>query len=300
MHLDRTFIAIRERGLFDTLDLSLQVCRLHAWPLLGALALGAVPFALLNYLLTDWILPGDLDLAAAEEVSAVVLRFAWTMLLLVTLEAPLAAVCVTAYLGQAMFLEAPRLREVVGDLGRCLPQVFWCQLVGRGVFLGLLLAVLIPRDSLYSGQEVFLALLCLAALVRRLTAPFLNEILVLEKAPLRAGRTLTVTAGQRSRLLHGAGAGSIMNLGLVAAVVAALLTLSAFGASLCLRGMLLENWSWDVPLFRVGVPLSLWLTVLFLSVARFLAYLDLRIRHEGWEVELRMRAEGIRLAEEGP
>jgi hypothetical protein len=28
---------------------------------------------------------------------------------------------------------------------------------------------------------------------------------------------------------------------------------------------------------------------------RFLSYLDLRIRHEGWEVELLMRAEGLRL-----
>jgi hypothetical protein len=32
-----------------------------------------------------------------------------------------------------------------------------------------------------------------------------------------------------------------------------------------------------------------------LSVVRFLSYLDLRIRHEGWEVELRMRAEGAQL-----
>ena len=31
-------------------------------------------------------------------------------------------------------------------------------------------------------------------------------------------------------------------------------------------------------------------------VVRFLSYLDLRIRHEGWEVELLMRAEALRLA----
>jgi hypothetical protein len=168
------------------------------------------------------------------------------------------------------------------------------------VLPALVLAAVIPRDSAYSGRELCLALVCLAAIVRRLTAPFLNEILVLEKAPLRLGPTPTITAGQRSRLLHGSGAGSVLNFGLISAIVAALLTLSGFGAYLCLRGILLEDWSWDVRSFRVGVPLAMWLTVLVLSVARFLAYLDLRIRHEGWEVELRMRAEGMRLAEEGP
>ena len=33
----------------------------------------------------------------------------------------------------------------------------------------------------------------------------------------------------------------------------------------------------------------------FFRVVRFLSYLDLRIRHEGWEVELLMRAESLRL-----
>jgi hypothetical protein len=34
----------------------------------------------------------------------------------------------------------------------------------------------------------------------------------------------------------------------------------------------------------------------YFSVVRFLSYLDLRIRHEGWEVELLMRAEALRMA----
>ena len=40
---------------------------------------------------------------------------------------------------------------------------------------------------------------------------------------------------------------------------------------------------------------ALWLVVGLLTVVRFLGYLDLRIRREGWEVELLMRAEGARL-----
>jgi hypothetical protein len=44
-------------------------------------------------------------------------------------------------------------------------------------------------------------------------------------------------------------------------------------------------------------PITLWTVVAFMGVARFLSYLDLRIRQEGWEVELLVRAEAARLAE---
>jgi hypothetical protein len=43
-------------------------------------------------------------------------------------------------------------------------------------------------------------------------------------------------------------------------------------------------------------PLSLWMVAGFMTVVRFLGYLDLRIRHEGWETELLLRAEASRLA----
>ena len=41
---------------------------------------------------------------------------------------------------------------------------------------------------------------------------------------------------------------------------------------------------------------AIWLVVVFFTIARFLNYLDQRIRNEGWEVELALRAEGERLA----
>ena len=43
-------------------------------------------------------------------------------------------------------------------------------------------------------------------------------------------------------------------------------------------------------------PLALWIVVMFMTVLRFLCYLDLRIRQEGWEVELLLRAEAAKLA----
>jgi hypothetical protein len=43
------------------------------------------------------------------------------------------------------------------------------------------------------------------------------------------------------------------------------------------------------------LPLSAWLVAGYLAVVRFLQYLDLRIRREGWEIELQLRAEAARL-----
>jgi hypothetical protein len=43
------------------------------------------------------------------------------------------------------------------------------------------------------------------------------------------------------------------------------------------------------------MPLALWMVIGLMTVARYLSYLDLRIRREGWEIELKMRAEAGRL-----
>jgi hypothetical protein len=63
------------------------------------------------------------------------------------------------------------------------------------------------------------------------------------------------------------------------------------------RWMLLSRWEWgfDQAMFTLYFPLALWLVVGYFTVVRFLSYLDLRIRREGWEVELLMRAERTRL-----
>jgi hypothetical protein len=50
--------------------------------------------------------------------------------------------------------------------------------------------------------------------------------------------------------------------------------------------------------YAVFFQLAVWTTVGFFTVVRFLSYLDLRIRREGWEVELKMRAEAARLQSE--
>ena len=186
MQLDKTLIVIRERGVFDTLDLALQVFRRHLPPLLLALALLAVPCALLNHWAIGWMVVTDPDAPLLEDQVPGLIRFTWTMILLVTLEAPLATSLVTTYLGKAVFQEAPLLREILRESRAPLAQVVFCHLLLRGVLPAFLLVFLVDRAQGFAFPELLLALLVLAVLVRRLVAPFLNEVVLLEKNPLRA------------------------------------------------------------------------------------------------------------------
>ena len=63
-----------------------------------------------------------------------------------------------------------------------------------------------------------------------------------------------------------------------------------------IRSLLLSDLDWDNPVFTFWFQLSLWVVAGYFTVVRFLCYLDRRIRREGWEVELLMRAEGERLS----
>ena len=55
MQLDRTFIAIRKRTLVELWDLTLQVLRTHFFALVKLLLIGALPWCLLNFALTFWM-----------------------------------------------------------------------------------------------------------------------------------------------------------------------------------------------------------------------------------------------------
>ena len=68
------------------------------------------------------------------------------------------------------------------------------------------------------------------------------------------------------------------------------------GVIYVVQGIYLAQWQLGRAMMLFGWPLAMWLTAAFVTVIRFLSYLDLRIRHEGWEVELRMRAEAARLS----
>ncbi|HEX5103434.1 MAG TPA: hypothetical protein VFV87_06465 [Pirellulaceae bacterium] len=309
MQLDNTRIAIRERDLLETLDLALHVTRQFAGPWLICSLLGIVPLALVNYALVGWMIPWGWD----EE--GLPWRYLWSMSILVYLEAPLASAFVVAYLGPAVFLETKTIRQVVSDVFHYALQISLCQFLLRGVLAAWLLYFLVERYQFSGPVEGFL-LPCLALYATGMRAfrPYINEIILLERNPLRSNNPNVITVNKRSSHIHGPYSGDLFIRWLGLALIALLLIFMVLATAIVVQGVLIGRWPfvfdttrgpapwdwivWQLNWFeaQVAFPLCIWLIVAFMSVVRFLSYLDLRIRHEGWEVELLMRAEAMRLA----
>jgi hypothetical protein len=263
MQLDQTRIAIRERGYSEILGLALQVTRAHAPGLALALVIGVLPFALFNY----WLLQ-DSAVGLWEEDIESVLGFMFGLLIIVALEAPFATAPITLYLGQITFSRKADIKEMAFTLLGALPQLILLQGIARSFLFFILL---IP----YWYQ------------------PYLGELILLERNPLLGRKRLTTL--RRSRNLHANSGGEIFARWVLACIVglAAIVAFSLFLLIMLaqLGSIEMELSTWLMVLYH-GV---LWLVFGWMAVVRFLAYLDTRIRHEGWEVELLMRAEAQRL-----
>jgi hypothetical protein len=284
---DRTRIAIRERDLMDVLDLSLKVFRLHAGPLLLATLVGAAPFAIFNW----WMLSG-LPLIDASDYW----NYSWRMVMLVLFEMPLAAVPTTLLLGQAMFFErfdVPRLlRQAVDSL----PQLFFYQVLARTLFM--------PQALFWGWFHRDLIPIMVVSMLLWIAPyaffPYLNETILLERNPLFTGRG-SLSTWKRSRVLHTKYGGDLFARALIIAGLSALMTVGVWLSTWQLRAFVVHEDvdAIDRTMFTVHLPIALWTVAAFFNVVRFLSYLDLRIRREGWEVELVLRAEAERLARQG-
>lgn len=314
MQLDSTRIAVRERSLPEVFDLALHVVREFAGPWVITSLLAIVPLALLNYLLIGWMTDLDYDTDYPG------LRFAWNMTLLIFIEAPLASVFTVAYLGPAVFMEQRTIRQVVGDVFRFrrtrpddtrpVVNLFLCQLLLRGILPVWLLYLTVDRYEVSHFQEWFLipAIACYSAAMRAFR-PYINEVILLEKNPLISKDPNRITIAKRSSHLHGPSSADLFVRWIVSAMIGLLFIVLALTTATIAMGVLVSRWpaeldmatgepTFNIDWFELQVlwPACLWLVVAYFSVARFLSYLDLRIRHEGWEVELLMRAEALRMA----
>lgn len=287
MQLDRTRVAIRERGILDICDLALRVMREFSPPLLGALALGILPLALINWWLIGWM---AVDLAPSTFA-----RYVWNMLLLVYIEAPLATVAATLYLGDAMFLEPPTPRQLLHTLGRLGGRLLVCQGLIRGVLPALLLALTLSPTEFLPG-DFLLPIIAIYLVIIRATRPYINEIIVLERNPLLARDSRVMTIGRRAARLHSANSSELISRYLAVSLVSLGLGLSVLLGLWFVQGTLTGEWVWTDMMVHVGLPAAMWVVAGYMAVVRFLAYLDLRTRREGWAVELQLRAEGARLA----
>ena len=183
-------------------------------------------------------------------------------LLLVFLEIPLATAPATLYLGQAVFSDKPSFRGLLRDLFKSTPQLVVYQLLLR-------------------PMSVF--------------SPFLNEVILLERNRFRAKGGNGMSTSRRSRNLHRNEGADLLVQGFFSALVGGLLGVSIWYSIFMARAALFNKWQMDVAMYTTYFQLTLWIVAGFFCVVRFLNCLNLRIRHEGWDVELAMRAELARL-----
>ena len=296
MHFDNIQIKIRERGFLDLMDLGLQVFRMHLPRFLLAVACGAVPLQILNdFWFRDLVVVDFREgLFTANETWRLI-GFIFCVGQIVFIESQLAGIIATKYLGLVLFQKEPRIRPVLREVGRAGWRLLWCQGLTRGVVVAGVLAFW-SRSSNWSF--VWLGMLpCLVVLVRALR-PFLNEIVLLENNPLLATKSHSLTIGRRSYRLHAPSSGMLLGRWFCSALIGIALSISVAGIFLFVSGVLFQQWFPGPILIQIGVPLAMWIVAAYLTVVRFLNYLDLRIRDEGWEVELRMRSEAARLEQQ--
>lgn len=298
MQLDNTRITIRERSLLDTLDLSFRLLHEFWKPWLICSLLAIVPLALINALLVNW-LAFDVEYAEFDFTSGddFPFRYFWTMALLIYVEAPLASVFVVAYLGPAVFMENPRIKQVAWEALKQTPALILCQLLLRGILPLWLLAITLDRyEPNYLVEVGLMGFLILPYVtLMRAFRPYINEIILLEKNPLRSKNPQVITVGKRSSLLHSPYSGDLFVRWLGTMLATAILLWMIGFSTYFLQSVLFGNAYLNWVLVYVWYPAVLWAVVSLISVVRFLDYLDLRIRHEGWEVELLMKAEALRL-----
>ena len=271
LQLDKTHIAVREREYVDVLDLALRVIRVHAGPLVLAFAAGVVPMLLLN----GWLLAGYAEFGFEWTFPVV---YPFYMVLLIFLEAPLATAPATLYLGKATFTDRPEPREILREFRESLAQLL-----------------------LYQGL----------LRVWHFRWAYLNEVILLDRNPMRRRAAGGMSTLERSRVLHKVQNVDTASRSLPALIVGGTLFIAIWASIFIVRVMLLGQWGlvgflwalasgqWEwsflKPMFTFYFQLSIWIVVCYFTVVRFLNYLDLLIRREGWEVELWMRAERARL-----
>ena len=297
MQLDQTHVVIRLRKFTEIGDLSLIMIRRYPGALLIGFGMGAIGWAILNTLLLGWIpweesIYGLDDEAASGEVA----RYLVWMTLLVILQTPAASVFATFYLGQAVFEKRPTWKYVTNEVRRQFMRWFWVLGVRRLAVPAMILLAFRWGQPVSGFWDFFVPLLILLWItVVRANRPFAPEIMLLEQCPLRSKSESVITMSKRSKSLHSPMSSELTGRFASVALISAVLVLSCFYTLICFRGITLGYWYFmNLTVLLVFFPLSLWLVASVSVIIRLLNYLDTRIRLEGWEVELAVRAESLR------
>jgi hypothetical protein len=290
MQFDRTQIVIRQRDLWEVVDLALVVVRHLFRPLLAATALIMLPIFVVNWILL-W------PLISQEQNGEYAFRFALAMACLTVIQAPLASLSGVLYLGRVTFHESMTLSRLARELAELSPRLAWGIGLMRLVFPAWVVAAFIDPSESFSAAENWLIFVTMGAWLIRAINPYIAEVIVLERNPYFGGQQRRMTVGRRLRLLRSSGGSEAISRLITMAIPALLVTLAMAGTFWFALRITLGTNRLDMIGFALALTLSLAAISMFLMVVDFLSYLDLRIRREGWEIELQLRAAAASLTE---
>ncbi len=305
MQLDKTAIVIAQRSAMDVVDLSLIVLR-HYWQPIALLAcVGILPFALIDFILLWPLCQYESLLIASRDVSgtsAYQWRYLWIVTSLILIQSPLALSPVTYFIGQAVFFERPTVKQVFAAVWHRFGAIVWVLGVLRMSLIAFIPAILLFLTPVFQPEieiPFFLMGLCGTIYLIRGFRPFAAEILLLERCPVfRSKKRPDLFAyGQRSRWLHSSLYNELFGVHIAVNLVETLTAISISMSLTFLIGVLTGIWSWGFWMDLFLFPFTIWIVSTWGAVIRFLLYMNSRIRIEGWEIELRLKAEAQRLEE---
>ncbi|MCC9603801.1 hypothetical protein LOC67_24890 [Stieleria sp. JC731] len=296
MQLDQTHVAIRVRTLSEIGDLALVL--LHRYPtlLLVGFFMGAFPWMVANALLLYWIPITEAQYGLDDpEARWQISRYITWMALLVFLQTPAAGVITTIYLGQAVFESSPSWKSATATAKKLFGRWFRFLAVRRMVLPAMIIVgmrMFRPWDSLF--DVTFPLMFFFVAVVVRASRPFLPEMILLERCPVRSKNPNEITLSKRARALHRPSGSDVGSRWVVSAFMLTIIFAGLFYSLVWVRGIATGYWNIGLFTLLVLYPIALWMVGGLSVVVRMIAYLDTRIRLEGWDVELAVRAEAIR------
>ncbi len=296
MQLDKTHVVIRVRTLSEIGDLAMVMIRKYPSALLVGFLAGALPWIVFNAAALSWIPIEENQYGISDdEARGELFRYGAWMLLLIALQTPIAGVFTTIYLGQAVFEKRPTWSAVFREGRRQFWRWFWVLGVKRLAIPSLLLVAVRYGTRFNAFFDVLLPLVILVLMtIVRASRPFAPEILLLEQCPLRAKAPGVINAARRSKSLHSPMSSELSGRFLSVGFIAGVLFLSVLWTMIWVRGIVSGKWDWGLFVLLVLIPAAAWVIAGLSILIRLLNYLDTRIRLEGWEVELAIRAEAIR------
>ncbi len=296
MQLDKTHVVIRVRSLSEIGDLAMVMIRQYPSALLVGFLAGALPWIILNAAALSWIPIEENQYGISDdEARSELFRYGAWMLLLIALQTPIAGVFTTIYLGQAVFEKRPTWSAVFREGRRQFWRWFWVLGVKRLAIPALLLVAVRYGAQFNAVFDVMLPIVILVGMtIVRASRPFAPEILLLEQCPLRTKAPGVINAARRSKSLHSPMSSELSGRFLSVSFIACVLFLSVLWTMIWVRGIVSGKWDWGLFVLLVLIPAAAWVIAGLSILIRLLNYLDTRIRLEGWEVELAIRAEAIR------